>query len=86
VRGASQSTGVLSDLHALQAVNASVLYTAGDADVILKSTDGGSTWAALSSPTLGMRMLSLHFLDANTVRASESFLPMDNIDAPSPSC
>ena len=57
---------MLSDLRALQAVNGTVLYAAGDADVIVKSADGGETWTALSSLTLGMRMLSLHFLDADT--------------------
>ncbi|MBF8295697.1 MAG: hemagluttinin repeat-containing protein, partial [Bacteroidetes bacterium] len=64
----SQSTSTTAALNSVKAVNASTAWVCGASGTILRTTDGGATWAKLSAPlaSIGYSFYSVEALDANT--------------------
>ena len=63
-----QCADVAFDLNGISAVNTDVVYAVGDGGVILKSTDGGTTWIQKTSNTTN-RLNSVYALDISTIMA-----------------
>ena len=59
------SANVPRNLRTVQFINDTVGYTAGDAGVVQKTTDGGQTWTPLQTG-LPNNFLALHFFNENT--------------------
>jgi photosystem II stability/assembly factor-like uncharacterized protein len=59
--------GVTSDLNALSMVNSQIGYACGTNSQVVKTTNGGLTWAAVTRPhATNYTLQTLEFIDANT--------------------
>ena len=61
-----QTSGITTRLRNIKAVNDNVLWACGNSGVVLKTTDGGTTWAAVTSPNAGSTMYTIDAFDATT--------------------
>lgn len=61
----SQTSGTTQDLWAVQFIDASNGYVAGNAGTVLKTTDGGTTWTPVPINTTDP-VRSISFIDVNT--------------------
>ncbi len=61
-----QTSGITTRLRYVKAVNDNVLWACGNSGVVLKTTDGGTTWAAVTSPNAGSTMYTVDAFDATT--------------------
>jgi photosystem II stability/assembly factor-like uncharacterized protein len=60
-----QNSGTSNGLYAVHFTNAKTGYIAGEAGIILKTTDGGITWTPQSSRSI-FYLNSIYFLDSIT--------------------
>jgi photosystem II stability/assembly factor-like uncharacterized protein len=65
-----QSSGVTARLRGISAVNARVAWASGAANTILRTEDGGATWALVTSPTLDR----LDFRDIDAVSEQAAYV------------
>ena len=61
-----QTSGITTRLRNVKAVNDNVLWACGNSGVVLKTTDGGTTWAAVTSPNAGSTIYTVDAFDATT--------------------
>lgn len=61
----SVTSPVSQTLRYVKAVNENVLWACGYAGTVIKSTDGGNTWAALTAPHADWDIYAVDALDAN---------------------
>ncbi len=61
-----QTSGITTRLRYIKAVNDNVLWACGNSGVVLKTTDGGTTWVPVTSPNAGSTMYTIDAFDATT--------------------
>ncbi|HEX9252170.1 MAG TPA: T9SS type A sorting domain-containing protein [Ignavibacteriaceae bacterium] len=61
-----QTSGITTRLRYVYAVDDNIVWACGNSGVILKTTDGGTTWATLTSPSATSTMYTLAAFDATT--------------------
>lgn len=69
-----QKSGVSSSLVSVSAVDDNVCWICGDSGIILRNSDGGSTWDNMSSSGIGTNSIeNLFALDSNNCLAAVSY-------------
>jgi photosystem II stability/assembly factor-like uncharacterized protein len=61
-----QTSSITTRLRYVRAVNDNVVWACGNSGVVLKTTDGGTTWAAVTSPNAGSTIYTVDAFDATT--------------------
>lgn len=69
-----QTSGTTQTLYSLKVINSQVVWACGLGGVVLRTTDGGTTWSLVTAPATGYDNYSIDAVDANTawVNCTES--------------
>jgi hypothetical protein len=67
-----QTSGITAGLNSVNAVNNNVVWTCGASGIVLRTTNGGTTWTSVTSPNATLPLYNIWGVDANTALVTGS--------------